>query len=130
MRGGASIPISPGVGQIPDHQSPRDHRDSRGHHISPDRGNSSSSSLSTSPCRGMLLHHSRDLSSSQVQPLPPQCRMIRWLNCGNWWVLSPVLVLPPWPSEYSLACILPDGQVELANDGGHIRRVHGHHLKL
>ncbi|CAL1405940.1 unnamed protein product [Linum trigynum] len=37
---------------------------------------------------------------------------------------------PPWPSEYSLACILPDGQVELANAGGHIRRVHGHHLKL
>ncbi|CAL1359674.1 unnamed protein product [Linum trigynum] len=38
--------------------------------------------------------------------------------------------LPPWPSEYSLACILSDGQVELANAGGHIRRVHGHHLKL
>ncbi|CAL1380994.1 unnamed protein product [Linum trigynum] len=37
---------------------------------------------------------------------------------------------PPWPSEYSLACILPDGQVEFANAGGHIRRVHGHHLKL
>ncbi|CAL1390817.1 unnamed protein product [Linum trigynum] len=37
---------------------------------------------------------------------------------------------PPWPSEYSLACILPDGQVELANAGGHIRRVHGHQLKL
>ncbi|CAL1379094.1 unnamed protein product [Linum trigynum] len=37
---------------------------------------------------------------------------------------------PPWPSEYSLACILPDGQVELTSAGGHIRRVHGHHLKL
>ncbi|CAL1401625.1 unnamed protein product [Linum trigynum] len=37
---------------------------------------------------------------------------------------------PPWPSEYSLACILPDGQVELTSAGGHTRRVHGHHLKL
>ncbi|CAL1381798.1 unnamed protein product [Linum trigynum] len=37
---------------------------------------------------------------------------------------------PPWPTEYSLACILPDGQVELTSAGGHSRRVHGHHLKL
>ncbi|CAL1353518.1 unnamed protein product [Linum trigynum] len=37
---------------------------------------------------------------------------------------------PPWPSEYSLACILPDGQVELTNAGGCTRRVHGHNLKL
>ncbi|CAL1411956.1 unnamed protein product [Linum trigynum] len=36
----------------------------------------------------------------------------------------------PWPSEYSLTCILPDGQVELTSAGGHIHRVHGHHLKL
>ncbi|CAL1395552.1 unnamed protein product [Linum trigynum] len=36
----------------------------------------------------------------------------------------------PWPSEYSLACILPDGRVELTSAGGHTHHVHGHHLKL
>ncbi|CAL1382123.1 unnamed protein product [Linum trigynum] len=43
---------------------------------------------------------------------------------------APPAPRPPWPSGYSLACILPDGQVELTDDGGRIRRVHGHNLKL
>ncbi|CAL1412465.1 unnamed protein product [Linum trigynum] len=37
---------------------------------------------------------------------------------------------PPWPSKYSLACTLPDGQVELTSASGHTRCVHGDHLKL
>ncbi|CAL1402817.1 unnamed protein product [Linum trigynum] len=45
-------------------------------------------------------------------------------------LVPPPAPRPPWPSGYSLACILPDGQVELTDDGGRIRQVHGHNLKL
>ncbi|CAL1388874.1 unnamed protein product [Linum trigynum] len=45
-------------------------------------------------------------------------------------LVPPPAPRPPCPFEYSLACILPDGQVELTNAGGCTRRVHGHHLKL
>ncbi|CAL1355143.1 unnamed protein product [Linum trigynum] len=45
-------------------------------------------------------------------------------------LVPPPAPRPPCPSGYSLACILPDGQVELTDDGGRIRRVHGHNLKL
>ncbi|CAL1406703.1 unnamed protein product [Linum trigynum] len=45
-------------------------------------------------------------------------------------LVPPPAPRPPWPSEYSLACFLPDGQVELTNAGGRTRLVHGRNLKL
>ncbi|CAL1401853.1 unnamed protein product [Linum trigynum] len=45
-------------------------------------------------------------------------------------LVPPPAPRPPWPSGYSLACILPNGQVELTDEGGRIRRGHGHTLQL
>ncbi|CAL1378637.1 unnamed protein product [Linum trigynum] len=61
----------------------------------------------------------------------PQVAKPAWKKGGDHYELvPPPAPRPHWPSEYSLACILPDGQVELTNAGGRTHRVHGRNLKL
>ncbi|CAL1400417.1 unnamed protein product [Linum trigynum] len=64
------------------------------------------------------------------RPKPQVAKPVRKKGGDHYELVPPPAPRPPWPSEYSLACILPDGQVEPTDDGGRIWRVHGHHLKL
>ncbi|CAL1411322.1 unnamed protein product [Linum trigynum] len=64
------------------------------------------------------------------RPKQQVVKLARKKGGDHYELVPPPAPRPPWPSEYSLACILPDGQVELTNAGGRTRRVHGHNLKL
>ncbi|CAL1372017.1 unnamed protein product [Linum trigynum] len=64
------------------------------------------------------------------RPKQQVAKPVRKKGGDHYELVPPSAPRPPWSSGYSLACILPDGQVELADDGGRIRRVHGHNLKL
>ncbi|CAL1353967.1 unnamed protein product [Linum trigynum] len=64
------------------------------------------------------------------RPKQQVAKLARKKGGDHYELVPPPAPRPPWPSEYSLACILPDGQVELSNAGGRTRRVHGRNLKV
>ncbi|CAL1378568.1 unnamed protein product [Linum trigynum] len=77
---------------------------------------------STSPPSKML--------KEEWRPKPQVAKLAQKKGGDHYELVPPPAPRPPWPSEYSLACILPDGQIELTNAGGRTRRVHGRNLKL
>ncbi|CAL1354991.1 unnamed protein product [Linum trigynum] len=84
--------------------------------------------ISSSPLPSTLLP--KDKIKEEWQPKLQVAKPAHKKTGDHYELVPPPEPRPPWPSEYSLACILPDGQAKLTSAGGHIRRVHGHHLKL
>ncbi|CAL1377564.1 unnamed protein product [Linum trigynum] len=90
--------------------------------------------LQYSPLTPSLSPHSTSPANKKLKeewrPKPQVAKPARKKGGDHYELVPPHAPRPPWQSEYSLACILPDGQVELTNAGGRTRRVHGHNLKL